>query len=90
MIKWLKRLQQFNQVIVIVEESMIAIRDTKIFRFNFDWPKDVDENLNHEIEFVIKGNESLAENKIKNKIEQLLLKSKHGNNIHKHGKQKNE
>ena len=73
-----------------MEESMIAIRDTKIFRFNFDWPKDVDENLNHEIEFVIKGNESLAENKIKNKIEQLLLKSKHGNNIHKHGKQKNE
>ena len=71
-----------------MEESMIAIRDTKIFRFNFDWPKDVDENLNHEIEFVIKGNESLAENKIKSKIEQLLLKSKHGNNIHKHGKQK--
>ena len=70
-----------------MEESMIAIRDTKIFRFNFDWPKDVDENLNHEIEFVIKGNESLAENKIKNKIEQLLLKYKHGNNIHECRKQ---
>ena len=39
--------------------------------------KDVDENLKHDIEFVIRSNESLAENKIKNKIEQLLLKYKH-------------
>ena len=38
------------------------------------------------------SNESLAgENKkIKNEIEQLLLKYKHGNNIHEHGKQQNE
>ena len=35
-------------------------------------------------------NESLAENKIKNKIEQLLLKYKHGNSIHEHRTQKNE
>ena len=40
------------------------IRD---FYFYFDWPKDVDKNLKHEIEFIIKkNNESLAENKIKN------------------------
>ena len=44
--------------------------------------KDVNENLKHEIEFIIKSNESSAENKIKNKIGQLLLKYKHGNNIH--------
>ena len=48
---------------------MIVIRDPK----TFDWPKDIDESLKHEIEFIIKSNESLAENKIKNEIEQLLL-----------------
>ena len=69
---------------------MIVIKDLKTFCFNFDWPKDVDENLKHEIEFIIKSNESLAENKIKTKIEQLLLKYKDGNNIQEHGKQQNE
>ena len=52
-----------------MEENMIVIRD-------FHWPKDVDEKSKHEIEFIIKSNESLAENKIKNEIEQLLLKYK--------------
>ena len=42
------------------------------------------------IEFIMKSNESLTENKIKNKIEQLLSKCKHGNNIHEHRKQQNE
>ena len=58
------------------------IRDPKSFFFNFDWPKNVDENLKHKIEFIIKNNESLADNKRKNKVEQLLLKYKHGNDIH--------
>ena len=35
-------------------------------------------------------NESLAVNKIKEEIKQLLLKYKYGNNIHEHGKQQNE
>ena len=48
-----------------MEENMILIRDTNTFCFNFDWPKYVDENLKHETEFVIKNNDSLAENKIK-------------------------
>ena len=52
---------------------MIVIRDAKDFCFKFDWPKYVDENLKHEIEFIIKSNESLAENKIKNEIKQVLL-----------------
>ena len=56
-------LQQFNQVIIIMEENIIVIRDPKTFCFNFDWPKDLDENLKHEIEFFIKSNESLAESK---------------------------
>ena len=54
---------------------------------NFDKQKDVNENLKCEIGFIVKSNESLAENKIKNETEQLLLKHKHGNSIHEHGKQ---
>ena len=65
---------------------MIVIRDLKTLYFDFDWLKDVDENLKHKIEFIIKSNESLAGSKIKNDIEQLL-KYKLGNNIHEHGKQ---
>ena len=68
---------------------MIVIRDPKTFCFDFDWAKYVDQNLKLEIEFIIISNESLAENK-QNKIEQLLLKYKHKNNIHEHGKQQNE
>ena len=49
-----KSLQQFNKFIVIMKENMIVIRDPKIFYFCFDWPKDVDENLKHEIESIIK------------------------------------
>ena len=60
-----------------MEENMIVIRNLKTFYFNFDLPKDVNKNLKYEIEFIITINESLAENKIKNKIEQLLLQSKH-------------
>ena len=73
-----------------MEENMIAIRDRKTFCFNCDFPKDVDENLKYEIEFFIENNKSLAENKIKGEIEHLLLKYKHGNNIHEHGKKQNE
>ena len=73
-----------------MEENMIVIRDLKPFCFNFSLPKYVDENLKHEIEFLINRNESLAENKVKNETEQLLLKYKHGNNIHGHRKQQKE
>ena len=73
-----------------MEENVIVIRDPKTFYFDFDWPKDIDENLKHEIKYIIKINKSLAENKMNNEIEQLLSKYKHGNNIHEPGKQKNE
>ena len=49
---------------MIMEGNMIVIRDPKTFCFNFDCSKDVDENLKHKIEFIIKSNESLAENKL--------------------------
>ena len=73
-----------------MKENLIVIRKAKTFYFDFDWSKDVDEHLKHKIEFIIKSNEYLPENKIKNEIEQLLSKNKHGNNIHEHGKQQNE
>ena len=69
---------------------MIVIRDPKTLCFNFDSPNDVDKSLKHEIELIIKNNQSLAENKIQNELEQLLLKYKHGNNIHEHGKEQNK
>ena len=42
---------------------MIAISYPKTFGFNFDWLKDIDENLKHEVEFIVKSNEYLGENK---------------------------
>ena len=48
-----------------MEENRIVTRDYKTFYFEFDWPKDVDGSLKHKIEFIIKSNESLAENKIR-------------------------
>ena len=44
---------------------MFVIKELQNFNFNFDLPEDVDRNLKHEIEFIIKTNESLAENKKK-------------------------
>ena len=46
---------------------MTVMIDPKTFCFNFEWPKCVEENLKYLIEFIIKMNESLVENKIKNK-----------------------
>ena len=73
-----------------MEENKIVIRDPNTFYSDFDWSRNVNENLKHDINFIIKSNESLAENKTKNENEQLLLKYRHGNNIHEHRKQQNE
>ena len=62
-----KSVEQYNEVIIIIEEKMTVMRDPKTFCFNFEWPKCVEENLKYLIEFIIKMNESLVENKIKNK-----------------------
>ena len=53
-----------------MEKNMVVIREPKIFILVLILPKSFDKNLKHEIEFIIKSNESLAENKAKNKIEQ--------------------
>ena len=70
-----------------MEGNMVVIKEPQnIFYFNFDLSKDVDKNLNHETELIIKRNESLAENKTNKEIDLLLPKYKHGNNIHEHRK----
>ena len=69
---------------------MIEIRDPKTFYFDFDWIKNLDENLKRKIEFFIKSNESLVENKIKSEIVQSLSKYKNGDDIHEHGKQQKQ
>ena len=53
---------------------MTVIKDPKAFYFHFDCPKDVDMKLKHEIEFIIKSNEYLAANNLKNGNERLLSK----------------
>ena len=65
--------------------KLVIITEPKTF--HFDLPKDVDKNLKYEIDLIIKHNECLGEHTIKNEISQLLLKYKHGNNIHEHRKQ---
>ena len=73
-----------------MEEMKEILRDPETFCFNFDWYKHFDKNWKHEIGFIIKINECSAKNKMKDEIEQLLLKYKHRNNIHEHGKQQNK
>ena len=38
-----------------MEENIVVIREPKTFHFCFDWPKYVDKNLKHKIEFIIKA-----------------------------------
>ena len=58
-----------EQIIITMEENMVVIIDPKTFYFDFVWSEDVDENLKHKIEIIVKSNESLAENK-KNEVVQ--------------------
>ena len=51
-----------------MEEHMVVIRDPITFTFDFDLPKNVDGNLSHETELITKSNESLAERKIKTRL----------------------
>ena len=41
---------------------------TVLKTFQFDLPEDTDENLKHEIDFIIKPNKFLVENKVKYEI----------------------
>ena len=65
-----------------VDNELVTTTEPKTFRF--DLPKDVDNNLKHEIYSILKQNELLAN---KNNIRQLLSNYTHVNNIHEHRKQ---
>ena len=88
-IKSLKHLITFSQVVitmrVIIKDIKLVITEPKTIHFNL--PKDANSNFKHEIEFIIKYTEFLAEQTIKNRNSWLLSKYKHGNNINEHGKQ---
>ena len=60
---------------------------TELKTIHIDLSKDIDNNLKHEFDFIIKHNALLAEHAVKNEIRQLFSKYKHGNNIHQHRKQ---
>ena len=62
-IKSLKNLQQFHQVIIIMEKNILVINmrnKIEILKLKF-----ADKNLMHLIEFIIKNAGFLAKNKIK-------------------------
>ena len=45
--------KQFNEVI-LMEENMIEIKNPRTFCFNYDLPKDVNQNRKGEVKFIIK------------------------------------
>ena len=61
-----------NQVIVIMGEKVTVTREPKTFYFDSDCSRNTDDYLKCEIEFIIQSSESLAENKLKNEIEQNM------------------
>ena len=68
---------------VFIGDNKLKITETINFHFYFDLPKDVDK---HKIDHIIKHNGYLAEQRIKNEIDQQLCKYKHGSNVHEHRK----
>ena len=61
-----------NELVIITEPNAVC----------FYLPKNVDNYLNHEIDFIVKSNDILVEHTIKNKISSLLSEYKHVNDIH--------
>ena len=52
---------------VIIKDSKLILLTERKF-IHFDLPKDVSNNLKHEIDYIIKHNESLAETTIKARL----------------------
>ena len=66
-----------NKLVIITESKTIHI----------DLPKDVGNELRHEIDSIMKHLEFLANHTIKNEVCCLLFRYKHEKDIHEHGKQ---
>ena len=64
--------QQFNQVIIIMEQHIddnkLVIMELRTFLFSFILSKDVDKNLQYEIDHIINHNGFLAQQIIKIEI----------------------
>ena len=64
--------QQFNQVIIIIEQHIddnkLGIMELRTFLFLFILSKDVDKNLQYEIDHIINHNGFLAQQIIKIEI----------------------
>ena len=80
-------MQHFNKVIIT---KVVHINDNKLLIITepktiyFDVKQDVVDNLKHEIDFIIKQNDFLADHTIKNEISRILSKHKHGNYNHQY------
>ena len=70
--------------VVIKENKLVIIREPKTN--HFDLLKDVNTNLQPEINFIIQDNKFLTKHTTKNEGSQLFSKYKHGNNIHEYRK----
>ena len=70
-----KTLQQFNRAIIAlglyIADNMLVIREPKTF--HFDLPEYIHKNLKHEIEFIIKRNESIFRNAQNSKPHKFVL-----------------
>ena len=55
-------------------KNIMVIRDPKTFYFNFNKKFNVDKNLKHKIEFIIKSNRFLAENRIEKRDWTIIIK----------------
>ena len=66
---------------VHIEDNKLVIT-TETKTYHLDFPKDVDNNLNHKTDRIIKNNELLAGHTIENEVRQLFPKYKHKNDIH--------
>ena len=54
---------------VHIKNSKLVKTENKPSHLHFDLPKDVDKNLKHEINFIIKHNQYLVQHKIKNETD---------------------
>ena len=78
-------IKSFEKMGVHLKDNKLIIAELKTIHFVI--PKDVCNNLKYKNDSIIKHNEVLVEQIMKNKISRLLFKYKHVNNIHEHGKQ---
>ena len=70
-------LYQHNKIAKTLYNNFIIRIITELKTIHFGLLKDFGNNLKHEIDFIIKNNEYLAEYIIKNKIFKLLYEYKH-------------